>query len=272
MSRQRIAIIVVAILLVIFFLASPARLSSSWRIGLMQLSSPLVKLEHGVTRLFSSMGNALATRRRLALENDALRKRVKELERENMLLRDVKSENERLRRLLDFTNSRGKELIPARIIGRDTRSWYSSIIIDRGSGNGVTSGMPVVSEAGVVGKVIEAAPTVSKVLLIVDKRSRVGGIIKRTREMGLVEGTSFNTCRLNFLPRRTDARPGDRVLTSGLGGVYPKGLYIGEIERVYEGEYGLYKYADLSPGVNFATIEEVHVMIERGDAEDGSVR
>lgn len=272
MFKQRIALVVVAVLIVFIFLAIPTRFSSSWRSALMQLCSPLVKLENGIIGSLSAVKKAWVTRRRLARENVILKNRVKEIEHENLALCDLKQENERLLRLINFSASSARRLIPAQVIGRDTLHWYSSVIINRGLGDGIAPDMAVVSEGGVVGKVIEAGPSVSKVLLIVDKRSRVGGIIQRTREMGVVKGTSFNTCNLDYLPRQAEARSGDRVLTSGLGGVYPKGLYIGEVARIYEGEHGLFRYADVLPGVNFAAIEEVHVMSEQVEGEEDFLR
>ncbi|MCX6356427.1 MAG: rod shape-determining protein MreC, partial [Candidatus Aureabacteria bacterium] len=99
--------------------------------------------------------------------------------------------------------------------------------------------------------------------------SRIGGVVERTGEVGVVEGTSFSTCRLNYLPRQTAAQPGDRVLSSGMGGVYPRGLVIGSCMNIYEGEYGFYRSADVAPGADFARLREVFVLVrpreEKGD-------
>jgi rod shape-determining protein MreC len=208
-----------------------------------------------------------ASLQNLKEENLSLQEKVRKLSRERLSFRDLKRENRRLRRLLGFKDASSNKLLPAQVIGRDTMHWYSSIIIDKGLRDGVAPGMVVVSEEGVIGKVIEVTPSISKVLLVVDKQSRIGGIVQRTRGMGIIEGTSFNTCRLNYLSRQSEAQAGDKVLTSGLGGVYPKGLYIGEIIKVHEGEYGLYKYADILPGVDFAKLEEVLVLVEKREEE-----
>ncbi|MDD5557120.1 MAG: rod shape-determining protein MreC [bacterium] len=269
MARRRILWIAAAAALVLALLSMPERAAGPARAGLLRSLSPVVRFGHGVIAGASGMRGLWASRARLADENDLLRKRVKALTMENLSLLQLRSENRRLRRLLDFRDAAPRRMLPAQVVGRDTRQWYGSILIDRGSDDGVRPDMAVVSEDGLVGKVIEALPGVSRVLLLVDRTSRVGGVVERTRETGVVEGTSFNTCRLTYLPRRTEARPGDRVLSSGMGGVYPKGLYVGEVTGVHEGEYGLFSYADLSTGVNFSMLEEVLVVAGAGGDDEG---
>lgn len=269
MVSRNVVWVVVAGVLIVLSLTIPYSVSSRSRVVLMRAFSPLIKLEYSLISSVRLLGGVWYSRGRLKEENIALRWKVKELSREDAELRDLKSENRRLHRLLNFKESSSHTMLPAQIIGRDPLHWYSSVVIDRGTRDGVRPDMAVICDEGVVGKVVESAPEVSTVLLIVDKRSRIGGIVERTRENGVLEGTSFNTCKLSYLPRRAEVRAGDRVLTSGLGGIYPKGLYVGGCIGVYAGEYGLYTCADISPGVNFSTLEEVLVLIdhavERGD-------
>lgn len=261
MAGRKVIVVVVAAGMIVLSLSLPLEVSSFARAALMRALSPLVKSEHYLIGGLRLLKVRWCSRSSLKEENIALRWRVRELSREVAGLRDIKNENQRLRRILNFKQSSQYALLPAQVIGRDARHWYSSVVIDRGTRDGVRPDMAVIGDDGVVGKVVESAPEASTVLLIVDKRSRIGGIVERTRENGVLEGTSFNTCRLSYLPRRAKARAGDRVLTSGLGGVYPKGLYIGECTGVYEGEGGLYTSADVSPGVNFSALEEVLVLV-----------
>lgn len=261
MAGRNVIVLVIAVGIIILSLSIPSKVSSLSRAALMRAFSPLIRSEHYVIGSLRLLKVQWHSRRRLTEENIALRWRVRELSREVAELQDTRNENQRLRRILNFKQSSQYGLLPAQVIGRDARNWYSSVVIDRGTRDGVRPDMAVIGDDGVVGKVVESAPEVSTVLLIVDKRSRIGGIVERTRENGVVEGTSFNTCRLSYLPRRAEARAGDRVLTSGLGGVYPKGLYVGECTGVYEGEGGLYTCADVLPGVNVAKIEEVFVIV-----------
>ncbi len=271
MVSRNVVWVAVAGVIIVLSLTIPHAISSRSRVFLMRAFSPLIRMEHSLAGGARLLGAGWRSRVRMKEENIALRWRAKELSREVAELRDAKNENQRLRRLLNFKESSGHTLLPAQVVGRDSRHWYGSVVIDRGTRDGVRPDMAVISDEGVVGKVIESAPDLSTVMLIVDKQSRIGGIVERTRENGVVEGTSFNTCRLSYLPRPAKVRAGDRVLTSGLGGIYPKGLYIGECAGVYEGEYGLYTCADISPGVNFSALEEVLVLIDHA-AEKGELR
>jgi len=269
MSSRSVAVLVVATALVCAFLAFPARVSVPARAWLAEALSPLVRFEHGILGALADIRNEWASRRRIEEENTVLRRQFDELRGQVAALRGLKEENSRLHRLLEFKESGPLRLLPAEVIGRDTRQWYSSIVIDKGTRLGVLPDMPVVAEGGVVGKVIESAPDVSTVLLIVDKRSRVGGVVERTRETGVAGGSSFNTLRLEYLPRRSEAKPGDRVMTSGLGGVYPRGLVLGDVISVYDGESGLASCADISPSVDFSRLEAVFVVTgARGEEGD----
>lgn len=260
---------VAAAALVCAFLALPARVSAPARALLAQALSPFVGFEHGILGMPAEIRKAWVSRRDLEEENTVLRRQFDQLRGEVAALRGLKEENERLHRLLDFKASGPLRLLPAELIGRDTRQWYSSIVIDKGTRLGVRPDMPVVAEGGVVGKVIESSPDVSTVLLIVDKRSRVGGVIERTRETGVAGGSSFNTLRLEYLPRRCEAKAGDRVVTSGLGGVYPPGLVLGDVISVYDAEAGLSSCADIAPCVDFSRLEAVFVVTgTRGDEGD----
>lgn len=272
MSSRSVAWVVVAAALVCAFFALPSGISVPARARLAQALSPLVKFEHGVLGAPVDILNALASRRRLEDENKVLRMQFDELQGQVAALRGLKEENSRLHRLLEFKESGPLRLLPSEVIGRDTRQWYSSIVIDKGTRRGVLPDMPVVAEGGVVGKVIEAAPDVSTVLLIVDRRSRVGGVVERTRETGVAGGSSFNTLRLDYLPRRCEAKPGDRVVTSGLGGVYPRGLVLGEVISVYDGESGLANCADISPSVDFSRLEAVFVVTGAREEEGDFLR
>ncbi|HOE27690.1 MAG: rod shape-determining protein MreC [Candidatus Aureabacteria bacterium] len=271
MSIRNVARLAVAAVLVCAFLALPARVAVSTRLLLAQALFPLVRCARVVLDAPGRLAASLASRRRIEEENALLRRQCAELRGQVSALGGLKEEKSRLQRLLEFRDSSPLALLPAEVIGRDTQRWYSGVVIDKGARRGVRPGMAVVAEGGVVGKVVDCAPEISTVLLIVDRRSRVGGVVARTRETGLAGGSSFNTLRLDYLPRRPDARPGDRVLTSGLGGVYPRGLEIGTVIGVYDGETGLSSCADISPSVDFSRLEAVFVVTGRRAGEEGDV-
>ena len=128
---------------------------------------------------------------------------------------------------------------------------------------GIQPNMVVVTEAGLVGKVVEVGNFTSKVLLINDTTSSVASLIQRSREQGVTSGTITGGCIMHFLPANSDAQVSDIVITSGLGEVYPKGLVIGKVVKVYKDPGGLSKICQVKPAVNLSTLEEVLVVINR---------
>ena len=198
----------------------------------------------------------------LKKENVALKRTVAKLQKENNLLREKAIASERMQNLLRFSKKITGPMLPVQIIGIDPSSWFRTIVIDKGTKHGVKRGMPVVSPEGIVGHVLQASRHSAKVLLITDFNSSVDAIIQRSRARGLVEGNGETRCRLKHAPRTHDIRLGDRVVTSGLGGRYPKGLMIGTISKLRKRRYGLFQQAEIIPSVNFTKLEEVFVITE----------
>jgi rod shape-determining protein MreC len=127
--------------------------------------------------------------------------------------------------------------------------------------------MPVVSPEGIVGHVLQTSPHSAKILLVIDFNSSVDALIQRSRAKGVVEGNGESLCRLKYAPRTQDIQPGDTVVTSGLGGRYPKGLLVGKISKVDKKSYGLFQQAEIVPSVDFAKLEEVFVITETQPTE-----
>jgi rod shape-determining protein MreC len=121
--------------------------------------------------------------------------------------------------------------------------------------------MPVTHAFGVVGRIVAVSPNYSKVLLIIDQNSSVDCLIQTTRERGMFKGFSAEVCRLDYVTKSSKARPGDTVVTSGLGGIFPKGLPVGEIISVKKNSGSLFKDIDVRPLVDFSKLEEVLVVI-----------
>ena len=198
----------------------------------------------------------------LKRENVALRRMVAELREENSLLREKAVASERLRHLLRFSKKLPRPMLPVQIIGIDPSSWFRTIVIDKGTKHGVKRGMAVVSPEGIVGHVLQTSPHCAKVLLITDFNSSVDAIVQRSRAKGVVEGNGEKLCRLKYASRAHDIQLGDKVVTSGLGGRYPKGLMIGKIRKIEKKSYGLFQQAEIIPSVNFTKLEEVFVITE----------
>lgn len=198
----------------------------------------------------------------LRRENEQLKKRLAELQRENDQMREMVLSHERLRRLLQFREMIPSTVIAAEIIGRDPSSWFKSITINKGERNGLRRGMAVISPEGVIGQILKVGPSHSVVLLITDYNSAVDSIVQRTRAKAIVEGGGENRCQLKYLLRSEDVVVGDRVVTSGLAGNFPKGMMIGEIKKVDKKGHSIFQYAELVPSVDFSRLEEVLVVKE----------
>ena len=160
-----------------------------------------------------------------------------------------------------------EELDPiyARVIARDPGQWFDTFSVNRGTNDGVSVGMAVVTGDGLVGRVYEAGLNYAKVLTIIDSRSAVSCLIERTRDNGICHGSLYvydndEMLRMNYLPDGSEINTGDRVITSGLDGVYPKGLLIGTVRSISRTTGEDDRYVVLTPAVDFAHIEEVLIM------------
>jgi rod shape-determining protein MreC len=201
----------------------------------------------------------------LATENLDLRAKVAELEGQLQDADETKKENERLRELLNYEAEPGVEFVTARVIGRDPNHWYSTFIINLGITDGIEIDMPVVNGEGLIGRIVEVGVTWSRVMPIVDSSSGVSGFVVRTRDNGILNGApsagnESAKLRMSKLVLDADLLPGDIVITSGQGGVFPKGIPIGEVTEVSQNNDGMRNQAIVTPFVDFAHLEEVMVI------------
>jgi rod shape-determining protein MreC len=196
-------------------------------------------------------------------ENTRLRSRVTDLEDENLQYREAIVASERFRRLRHLHERKDLPMVPATVIAQDLSPWFRSVIINRGFSSGIRTGMPVITDAGVVGTIAGTTPNASRVLLVVDPQSRIDVFVQRTRARGSVQGRSADTCSFEYVLRDADVQKGDLLLTSGLDTIYPKGLPVGRISSVERKPYGLFLGAQLEPSVDFHRLEEVFVILDR---------
>lgn len=185
-----------------------------------------------------------------------------ELAVENMRLREAAEENRRLRKALEFRERDATyQVIPAEVIGRDPDQMHDALVVDAGSDMGVERNWPVVTTAGLVGHVVEVERSTSLVQLIIAKRSRVSALLQEGRTHGMVSWVPGNRFRLSYVDANSGIQVGDRVVSSGLGGRYPKGITIGSVTEVREPERDpLFMEVYLESNVEFRDLEEVFVM------------
>lgn len=234
---------------------------SLWDRVLLILATPPLKL---TTSIFNSVSTVW--RRYIALmhaerENEKLRSERDALLVENQILKEQARENERLRELLTFKQRHPFRMIPAEIIGRDPTSWFKSIIIDKGSADGVIQGAGVITPEGVVGRIIKVTSSSAHVLLLIDVNSNIDAVVQRSRARGIVVGTGETICRLAYVQKTENIVEGDRVITSGLGGIFPSGILIGFVVSLRRDKGGFFQYIELQPSVDFSKLHEVFVVI-----------
>lgn len=227
------------------------RISSSFQAASAKVFSP-------VSQGFRFLKDLGALRR----ENLKLRKEVANLEQKVISLKEQAKENKRLKKLVRFKDKTSLETMPARVIGRAASGWQATIVVDKGFVEGVEEKMPAVSGEGLVGQVIAVFPHASEIELILDQKSGVGGEIQESGEDGLVEGELGKNLKLNLINKDTSVKKGETVITSGLGGVYPRGILIGYVSKVSQKPYSLYKEIRVRPAVNFSRLEEVLIVTE----------
>ena len=198
----------------------------------------------------------------LQRENEALHQELEELRLELNSYREANLANQRLRALLNFKTSIATPLLPAEVVAFDPSGWFQTILIDKGRNDGVVRDMAVVSADGLAGRVIGVSGRHAKVLLILDGNSAVDALIQRSRARGVLVGLGRDLCLLKYVQRNEDVQVGDQVITSGMGGVFPKGLLLGRVREVVRGNSGLFQRVEVDPAVNFSRLEEVMVVVQ----------
>jgi rod shape-determining protein MreC len=193
-------------------------------------------------------------------ENERLRNRIQALEIERNKWLEAEATNQRLQQLLEFRSHLPAGSMTASIIANSASTWFQSCLLDKGSDDGVRKGMAVVTPLGVVGQVVSVTGRSAKVLLITDPNSGVDVLVQRTRARGIVSGSLENGPLLKYVKRSEDIQVGDRLITSGLDGIFPKGVMVGAVVKVRKQNLGLFQYIEVMPAVTSARVEEVMVV------------
>lgn len=206
----------------------------------------------------------------------AAKEEIAELRSQIVELQEAKIENETLRKELGFKIAATEgRIMAAEVIGQDTSGFLHYLIIDRGAEDGLRPDMPVLTSQGLVGRVTETNVNSAKVMLIVDPSSSVSGRIQRSRATGMVQGYADGALIMRFIPKEASVEPGDVVLTSGLGGNFPKRLPIGQVISVQQSDVDMFQVAYLSPAVDLHSLEMVSILmgfepVEGWPEEDGA--
>lgn len=202
-------------------------------------------------------------------ENIGLRDQIQSLRVSTLRLEETADENRRLRQLLALQQQLPVATMASEVIAREWGGWVRSLTINRGRQDGIDKLAAVITGAGLVGRVAEVRGGTSIVQVLIDPASTVGALVVRTRTQGIVEGESRGTMRFKFMARDgAGLQPGDLVVTSGAGGLFPRGLPIARVRAIDDRGAALFHYAVLTPVVDFSRVEEVLLVVTPGGGGD----
>jgi len=190
-------------------------------------------------------------------ENRRLRKQNADLTEQLNRYREGSLEAMRLQKLLELREGFPQRAVAARVIDRNRSSLFKTLLINKGTADGLRVGLAVLSDQGVVGRIIEISWHASRVLLLIDGNSNIDGLIQRSRAQGILQGAGSAGCSLKYISRAEEVLAGDVVISSGLSGVFPKGLLLGVVTGASRKEGGLFQKIDVAPAVDFEKLEEV---------------
>jgi len=263
-DRTLIRWVIVAVV-VLALLNLPASLSSGIKAMFRETARPLQSAVDGLVgagrHFFTSVGRIPS----LARENDQLRLEVARLQAERNQTRALEAENAELRRQLKFSPPPETEWIAAEVLARSRDGWWQTIRLNKGSGHGIAENMAVVSLDGLVGKTVAVSRNTADVLLLSDPACKVSARVLRTGSFGVVNGRGPSWsgqvfCRMEFIHKNDDIEPGDEVVASGLGGVFPANIPIGYIDRIATDHSGLFQQADVITHADLGNLRYVFVM------------
>lgn len=225
------------------------------------VQSPATTVSSGVNNYLQSF----STLRSAQSENDVLKQRVQELEVQVQNKESLTVENERLKLLLQLKTESQYKVLPAQIIGRDTSAWFDSSIINRGSLDGVKLNMPIVTNGGLVGRVIAVSPLTAQVALITKDKSGLGAVVGElgtSNALGVVTGNGKKEIlEMGYVPGSVEVKVGETVYTTGQDGIFPAGLKLGEVIEVRAGSATVAQQIYIQPTAKLSAMQEVAVLL-----------
>jgi rod shape-determining protein MreC len=223
-------------------------------------------VQKGLANSRQEMGNLVDNYIRIvntSKENAFLRKKIERLEDDLFQMEEIRRENFRLKQMLNYSEDIGQEKILAQVIGWDSANQFKVLRLNRGANDGIKLMSPVITHMGLVGYIYRVGPNYADVLTILDPNNRVDAISERTRTHGIVEGVFNYRCALKYVSRTEPIEVGDRLMTAGVGGIYPKGIKVGMITDIDRETSGMTLGVEITPSVDFRKLEEVIVILPR---------
>ena len=247
--------------------AASARVKGAVRDGI----SPLQTVLSGGLREVREIWRYLRGVGNLVLENRALAEEAALLRGEVRRMGDIERDNAALRELVGFVRKSPQRLVPCEVTGRDATGWWKTARLDKGRQGGVQTGRAVLTAEGLIGRTVTGGERTTDVLLLTDPACRVGVRLADAAAFGVLsgatgtDGSGVPTCRMEYIPRNEEVPDGAEVVTSGLGGVFPRGLLVGRTLRTELDESGLYQRAEVELAADFLRLEYAFVIATEED-------
>jgi rod shape-determining protein MreC len=223
----------------------------------------LTLLEEGVSVVVRGAENSINTYVLLVGkedENRGLIRKISELEQENNSYAEAVRENERLKKILQLSSERSDYITTAKVIARDPTNWFQTLSINKGKKEGIAKDMVAVASAGPVGRIHRVFDGGAGIILITDVNSSVAVRLQKSRIEGILEGRGDNTCYLKYISKEVNVEAGEKLITSGLDGIYPRGLLIGYVSNVIKEGEEMFQEIEVSPLQNLSSVEEVAIL------------
>ena len=246
---------------------APTPVSRSLKNATREALSPVQQLTSNYRRRFLDTMRSIRGWGSLFQENQRISEKLVELKGQMQELEALERENVALRKQLKFAQRADRHLIPAEVVSRDVSGWWQTIRLNKGATDGVSINRAVVTEEGLVGRVVDVSVRTCDVLLISDPSCKVSCTMPRPSGFGVLSGRGLSwngsvICNLNLINKRHAIDVRDEVVTSGLGGVFPKGILVGYIDQVFMDDSGLYQKAELLPAENLGSLEFVFIVAD----------
>ena len=232
---------------------------------IIKITMPVQRFFSGIAENVRDFFSYFGDTAELKKENEKLSAEVEQLKSKNERNDIYKKENERLRGMLDLKDTyKDFEMVAANVTGRDSSTWFLSLTIDKGTDDGLKMADTVITPYGLVGHITDIGNNWAMVTTILDSQSTVAVMVERTEDFATVDGdvdlAANSICKMTYIPKASTITVGDTIKTSGLGGVYPKGINVGKITKIHPENKGVSQYAEVEPYVDFNKLYEVFVI------------
>lgn len=254
-------ILVSQLLLMSFSAKHPDNEQSILRTWVMSVFSPIVRVSDTVLSKIGGSFTGLSELRRAKAENESLKQQLEQLTTELNETREKAAQFDVVRSTYGLPATTQYRQLAANVIARDSSLWFKRLTIDRGTLDGIKRDMPVMTTAGIVGRVISVGPNFAQVQVITDANAGAGVMIQRTRASGELKGLNNNRCEVKNIPANEEVQEGEMIVTTGLDRIYPKGLVVGTIERVENDANGPWKKILVNPAAQVDRVENVLVLL-----------